>query len=189
MILNSCEKVTYSIIFPSMLIFIIGVISGELLGIPILTYSSAILFFSGFALTIFFNGIYYPLKKKKHPYIENPEEIKNLIEYLETEKVKKIIKALYHEQRRRVYNIAWTIEKKLNIELHIKKGLYAGGIKSEAIYKTFDDILGTKTRRSWDLSLIQYYDKPTSHYIRDICIILSLLGGVVSIVLIAISNI
>lgn len=189
MILNSSEKVVYSIISLSSLLFIIEIIPGELLGIPILTYISFITFFIGFALTIFFNGIYYPLKKKKHPYIENPEEIKKIIEYLETEKVKKIIKALYHEQRRSVYINTWKIEKKLNIELHIKKGLYAGGIKSKAIYKKFDEILGTKTRRSWDLSLIEYYHKPTSHYIRDICIILSLLGGIVSIVLIAISNV
>ncbi len=165
---------------------IIGIFSAYLLNKPIISYIAFIIFFSGLEISIFFNGIYFPIKIKKHPYIENPEEIKKLKVALETEKIKKIINALYQNHGRNVYEIAWMIEKNLNIELHIRKGLRAGEIKSGELYKKIDKILGINTRDFWDSTIRHYYEKPISHYIRDIFILLSLFGGIISLLLVII---
>lgn len=187
--LNKSEKILVLIISVTFLATIIWIFLAFILNNHILSYMGLLIFLWGSAISILFNGIYLPFILKRHPYVENPEEIKDLKEFLGTEEVKKIIKNLYHNRGRNVYEIAWMLEKNLNIELHVKKGLQAGEIKSGSLYLRIDHILGVNTQDFWKSTISYYYQKPISHYIRDIFILLSLVGGIISLLLMIFFNI
>ena len=172
---RSDKLATYPILITSIIGVILLFLSG-LLSIPILVNFSFSVFFIGLAITFFFIGIYNPLKLNKHPYIERPEDIQLLLGTLESEQVKKTIKTLYHDRGRSVIDIAWMLEKYLNIELHIKKGIRSGEIKSEVLYKKIDEILGINTSQLWRISIEPVYYIPTIFKIGVILIILGLIA-------------
>lgn len=187
--LNGSERILVLMINISFIAMIINLICAFILNNYILGYIAFIILLSGFFISFFFIGLYLPYSLRKHPYIENPEEIKDLKELLENKDVKKIIKNLYYDHNRNVYEIGWMIEKNLNVKLHIKKGLQAGEIKSESLYLKIDEILGVNTQDFWKSTISYYYQKPISHYIRDIYILLSLVGGIISLLLMIFFNI
>ncbi|MFX1295647.1 MAG: hypothetical protein ACFFD2_12450 [Promethearchaeota archaeon] len=187
--LNRSEKLIVLIINISFIAMIIVLICAFIMDNYILGYVSFIILFSGFFIGLFFNGLYLPYSLTKHPYIENLEEVKELKQNLEKEDVKKIIRNLFYDHNRNVYEIGWMIEKNLNIKLHIEKGLQAGEIKSVSLYLKIDEILGTNTQEFWKSIIRYYYQKPISHYIRDIFILLSLVGGIISLLLIIFYNV
>jgi len=57
------------------------------------------------------------ISKKKYPNIEDPEEIKKLLEFFEMDKVKKLIRTLYYGFAMDVKEIGWKLEKKFKFKL------------------------------------------------------------------------
>ena len=109
--------------------------------------------------------------------LADPEDLQSLKDALETVQVKNTIKALYHERGRNVIEIAWMLEKFLNMGLHIKKGIRAGQIKSEELYKKIDEILGINSKELRDLARDDDTDYSTSFKIGIIVSILFLIGS------------
>ena len=80
--------------------------------------------------------------QKKDPYIEDPEEIKKLVEFLELDKVKKSIRTLYYSFAMDVKEIGLKLEKKFKIELHYARGNKVLELKSPILYEKIANILG-----------------------------------------------
>jgi len=83
--------------------------------------------------------------QKKDPYIEDPEEIKKLAEFLELDKVKKSIRTLYYGFVMDVKEIGLKLEKEFKIDLLYTRGNKALELKSPILYDKIANILGFKS--------------------------------------------
>ena len=85
------------------------------------------------------------ISKKKYPNTEDPEEIKNLQEFIEKDKVKILIRMFYYGFAMDVKEIGWKLEKKFKIELHYPRGNKVLELKSPILYEKMVNILGFKS--------------------------------------------
>ena len=90
------------------------------------------------------------ISKKKYPNIEDPEEIKELKDFLENEEVTKLIRTLYYGFAMDVKEIGWKLEKKFKIKLHYHIGNKVLELKSPELIEKMANILGFKSvKQCW----------------------------------------
>jgi len=92
-------------------------------------------------------GVYYEIQNRRHPHVENREEIIELKNKLDNETIQEFIKDSFFNKGKNLIKITNNLESKFNIKLLIPKGIDAGNYKSKELVDKLCHILRFESRK------------------------------------------